>query len=251
MTVREVEFLGQKFKIHAHDHYQQHPSWYTFEDERDLREQLWRNQDLRGGTFLDCGAAFGAWTLSALAAGAHKVFAWSPQHLPGEEPEAETFHASLKLNGDWWFRGTVYRSALYDRHGYLNLGDGRFLSDGCPSPIQHLRTSPGTRTGPWTPEEGTDCLWALVQKLDDWIRLFGDVRWIKVDVEGAELEVLRGATEILKVFSPTVVVEHHNYMRFGLEGEVILLMRELGYTCVDLISKSNGDLSHGFYKKVK
>ncbi len=255
MTVKDVEILGKSFKIHAFDNYEGHPSWYTYEDEKDLRELFWKNCDLRGGTFLDCGAAFGAWSLSALALGAQRIMAWSPQWLPGEEAEAEVFVASLKLNGDWGYRSTVYRSALYDKPGYLNLGDGRYLSfkdvGDDFSPVKRPKESPGTRTAPWMPSEGTDYLWSLVQPLDSWRQIMGDVRWIKFDVEGAELEVIRGSREVLKEYSPTVIVEHHNYMKRSLEQDTITLMGELGYTCINLISKSNGDLSHGIYRKVK
>jgi FkbM family methyltransferase len=246
--IKTVQFLGKEFKIHCSENYPQHPSWYTFEDELDLRLLLWQGQDLTGGTFLDCGAAFGAWSLSALAAGAASAFAWSPQFLPGELPEAVLFENSLEENG-WLQKCIVYQSALYNREGWLNLGNQQFS----PKMQGIIPETYPIRTKPWTPEEGTEFLWKYCTALDCWSEMFSSrqIRWIKIDVEGAEHEVIQGASEILRHHSPTVVVEHHNYMIDGIELTIKTLMSYLGYKCIHMISKSNGDLSHGFYRKEK
>ncbi len=245
--IKTVSFLGREFQIECYDNYPQHPSWHTFEDENDLREIMFGcEQDLSHGTFLDCGAAFGAWTLCALSAGVRHAIAWSPQWLPGEIPECQTFARSLEHNG-WKNRASVREHGLYSKPGWLNLGNGEYSLE-CP----RWRKSPthcAGRSGPWLPDEGTDFLWKFVWPLSAH-DLPTDIRWIKIDVEGAEEHVIRGAKSVLKLNSPTVVVEHHNYMDSGIEQRCIELMQSYGYTCVSLIQKSGGDLSHGFYKKV-
>jgi FkbM family methyltransferase len=64
-------------------------------------------------------------------------------------------------------------------------------------------------------------------RLDD-IGLTG-VTAMKVDVEGAELEVLRGAWRTLRAFRPSLSVEIEERHRPGSTKAVPALLRELGY----------------------
>jgi FkbM family methyltransferase len=68
-----------------------------------------------------------------------------------------------------------------------------------------------------------------VVSLDRYVRNAGlHPRLIKVDVEGAELDVLRGARQVLREDGPTVLVEVH-----GVGGEheqaILTLLKECGY----------------------
>lgn len=69
---------------------------------------------------------------------------------------------------------------------------------------------------------------------------FQDVDFIKIDVEGFEENVLRGATETIARFGPTVIVEQKRDMaaRFDLElmGAVTFLKKQFGYHVIDEIS---------------
>jgi FkbM family methyltransferase len=70
---------------------------------------------------------------------------------------------------------------------------------------------------------------------------FSPPQLIKIDVEGAELLVLRGATQVLKAYSPTVIVE----VRRGLTMEpIVSLMGSLRYFGVELKS-AGGNADHG------
>jgi FkbM family methyltransferase len=66
--------------------------------------------------------------------------------------------------------------------------------------------------------------------LDDFVYQTGQpIQFIKMDVEGAETAVLRGAVQTLKVFHPSMVVElHHDLPQVGLHPAITLL-EELGY----------------------
>jgi FkbM family methyltransferase len=49
---------------------------------------------------------------------------------------------------------------------------------------------------------------------------------IKIDVEGAEVQVLRGGTKVLQCYKPTLIIEVH-YVETG--EQVVSLLRQIGY----------------------
>lgn len=196
MNTKSLSFRGHAFQIAYLDDYPQHPSWYSFDDESSVRDRDWKVES--GDVVLDVGAAYGSYALTALAVGASHVFAWSPQdeaalstsgHAPGML-DKDVLAQSLRLNG-WEERCTVYGTGAYDRAGWLNTTTQEF-SD---SPVHH-------------PD------WIEVDTLDNW---FSRVRpdlgsgrvWLKVDVEGAEVAVLRGATGLIGRIKPVILVENH------------------------------------------
>jgi FkbM family methyltransferase len=72
-----------------------------------------------------------------------------------------------------------------------------------------------------------------VKKLDNFVEN-GPVDFIKCDVEGAELFVLKGGLETIKKFKPIIFVEllRKWAAKFGYHPQdVVLLLRNLGYSC--------------------
>ena len=63
------------------------------------------------------------------------------------------------------------------------------------------------------------------RRLDDIYE--GVTSFMKIDVEGHELEVLKGAENTIKKFMPTILIEIHD---FGENNEVHKHLKELGYT---------------------
>ena len=115
--VQEKTFHGHTFKHVFVKNMDWDPSWWSFDDERDVRDELWAVAP--GDTIFDIGAAYGSYTLCALACGAAQVFAWSPQGHPGAAtPEAEFMRESIALNG-WSDRVRIFEDGLYsaDRVG--------------------------------------------------------------------------------------------------------------------------------------
>ena len=64
--------------------------------------------------------------------------------------------------------------------------------------------------------------------IDDLTHEFRPPALIKIDVEGLELEVLRGAADTLREHRPTVVIEAHSD---GLAGIAVARLAALGYHC--------------------
>ena len=60
---------------------------------------------------------------------------------------------------------------------------------------------------------------------------------IKVDTEGCDLDVLLGASELIKKFKPTIAVEMHWHMHFdqNKRDQLFNLLNLLGYTYTSYI----------------
>lgn len=66
--------------------------------------------------------------------------------------------------------------------------------------------------------------------LDDFVRQIGhSIQFIKMDVEGAETSVLKGAVQTLRTFHPPMIVELHNDPSQKGLHPAIPLLEELGY----------------------
>ena len=72
---------------------------------------------------------------------------------------------------------------------------------------------------------------------------------LKIDVEGFEYEVLQGAEEVLKQYSPRIIIETHSK---ELREKCHSFLSEKGYLLVDegrtVINKSGNEITNLFYK---
>jgi FkbM family methyltransferase len=72
----------------------------------------------------------------------------------------------------------------------------------------------------------------LQKKLDDFYKLDNPIQFIKIDVEGYEIEVLKGAEQIIKKYTPVMVIELNdlNLKRQNSSAkELVSYVKELGY----------------------
>ncbi len=195
---KDFDFRGNPFKVACVETYPYHPTWFTFVDESEVRNNFWHIAP--GDRVLDVGAAFGSYTLCALAAGAEMVWAWAPQGIPGAESEEETLKASLEANG-WSHKCRIFTTGVFDKSGYLHAGDQSFTEE---------------------PREGWEIL--HVEKLDDWatreIPNESRIDWMKLDVEGAEVEVIRGGSDLIQKYRPRILVENHAFKKADIESDV-------------------------------
>jgi len=223
--IKDLSFRGHPYQIECSDSPAVcHPSWFSFDDESDVRERDWGIQ--KGDVVLDVGAAYGSYTLTALAAGAEFVYAWTPQGPPGEEPERALLAKSLALNG-WTDRCEIYDSGAFDKSGWLNASTQEFHETE-PAPHGDI---------------------IRVEKLDDWAARVKPRRahWMKLDVEGAEIEVLRGARVLIGVCRPRILLENHLFKRASIADEVReILVGEHNYR--EVSTHPHHSVSHSLYE---
>jgi FkbM family methyltransferase len=74
----------------------------------------------------------------------------------------------------------------------------------------------------------------LTEKVDDILKneMLPPVRFIKIDTEGHEHAVIRGARELLLMHRPLVIFEY-GYQKGFWEPDTIRQMEEVGYICYD------------------
>lgn len=200
-----------------------HASWWSFDDEQELRDRFWKPG--KGDVVLDIGAAFGSYALPALAQGARLV-AFNPCEF-----DAALMGLNLSLNPDLERRCLMVPDGLYSETGWFDPDRCQFSA------------------GDVMPTDGHQ--WLRVTKLDDFLDArpgIPDVTWLKIDVEGAELEVLRGAEKCLRMYRPRILVENHEFFKAGISGQVrqYLESLNLGYHCAGPFQHCA--VSHSFYE---
>ncbi|MDQ3955949.1 MAG: FkbM family methyltransferase [Actinomycetota bacterium] len=70
--------------------------------------------------------------------------------------------------------------------------------------------------------------------VDEASERYGVPRLLKIDVEGAEVDVLQGATSVLKAEKPAVIVEVHS---LELEQRCARLLQSFGYDCTRTVDR--------------
>jgi FkbM family methyltransferase len=167
-----------------------------------------------GGTFLDIGANAGNFTLLAAAAVGPSGFVHAIEASP---LNAQRLRADLEANG------LTNRVALYEVGVADAIGTMRLQFAPGPSPHGMRYLDPGAAIGGEVVSITT-----VDELLPD---LHADV--VKVDVEGADLRVLRGMSKVLAAHPPKLLiveVEECLLQRFGdSTAELVAFMRQKGY----------------------
>lgn len=195
----EVKFRDRKFTICTATSAFPVRCLQSFFFEAEVRERWW---DIReGDVVVDVGAAYGSYTLPALVAGASLVVAFEPGRS-----EYFDLNTNLLING----YGSRVCLTLNVLAGAENgLEDAHYRDTQYPN---RLEARP-------------------VVTIDHLVGLCGLDRldWFKVDVEGDEAVVLRGALQSLDKFHPRVLLENHLEYAPEVEREVAALLYPLGY----------------------
>jgi FkbM family methyltransferase len=164
-----------------------------------LNEPVFKNKYWnikKGDVVLDVGACHGEYTLPALGLGAEKVIAWTPEEY------APRLRDNLQAN-DWENRCIILEKGLWNKKGFLrsNYPHMPVFSETCPEQSREEIAKY------FNPE---NLFYFEVETLDSSIAMQEKhIEWIKIDVEGAELEVLQGGEALLKKYQPTLLIENH------------------------------------------
>lgn len=194
-----------------HGHSLTLPWWMAdyYDDEETFRNAYWNVEE--GQVALDVGAAEGSYTLPALACGG-TCYAFDA-HFSGL-----TVLYELATENDFEDRCTTVDVAL---------GDGRKLS---PDLLKNMSASAySAMVAP------VNVRWSTLDAEVERLKL-KRVDWIKIDVEGNELAVLRGARQTLKQYAPRLLIEDHTDVyewcrTSDSRGKMLRLLKRDGYEC--------------------
>jgi FkbM family methyltransferase len=180
-----------------------------------------------GATFIDVGANEGVYSIFAAARVGPKGRVIAVEPSPRE---IASLRGSLALNPK--LKVSVVEAALGQANSWaeLHVLDFAHAGENALAPFASLTPDANRRAVP------TMSLDSLVQRLPD-----GKVDVVKIDVEGAELDVLRGAREVLRKQRPALLIE------IGRRGAApnaaaLSLLEEARYSVFVIDDRSGGVL---------
>lgn len=119
---------------------------------------------------------------------------------PCMESWHELCHVAADLDGESYV--VPLNLALSDHAGWVELLETE-------NPIRSGQLTSSADSLAWGPEVGRRKI--LCTTVDQLARMIGPPQFLKIDVEGHEVRVLRGATEVLRHWAPDLYVEVHNH----------------------------------------
>lgn len=210
-------FKYKDVEIIAIDHDGQTGSMNLDGDEGSVRDRHWHFNP--GDVVIDIGAAFGSYTLTALSQGA-KVTAFEPVLF-------RDLVNNIKIN-NW--KCNVINKGLWSEDGFI-------------------KTLVGISELPTFIKEKADPCWPVITLDSSVVMLEDKIDMIKIDVEAAELEVLKGGVECIKKYKPQFLIENHDFMDSELAGKVKEFLEKLGYK--EECKTPYNSVSHSFFKYEK
>ena len=160
---------------------------------------------------LDIGAQSGFYSLllSRLVGPEGMVFAFEP--LPAN---FRILEENVRLNNIQ--NVMISREAVSDHSGEIRF--------------EFPHEEPSLIAGPLIEGDDLGTFQVPSASLDDFVRQTGhSIHFIKMDVEGAETAVLKGAVHTLRTLHPPLVIELHNDQSHGKLHPAIPMLKELGY----------------------
>lgn len=188
----------------------------------------------QGDIVLDIGAAFGAYTLTALSQGAARVIAWEPG-MPNY------LRKNLEAN-HWENRCTVVGSALWSKQGFIKTAVQISVVPQYAETVSETDWKCNMEQLNSYPRQ----CYLQCGTLDSSTAMFEPyIDIIKIDVEGAELEVLKGGNNLLQKFKPDLLIENHTFIIPNIYEQCRDYLLPLGYK--EILTTQYHSVSHSFY----
>lgn len=205
-------------KVCPSEHIQQQLFWYGYYEKEAVL--TWETLIGKDHTVIDIGANAGYYTLIA-APRAKQVIAFEPSH----EIRAQ-LEGNVRRNGFENVRIESFALSNVTRQAdlFLSRADNTGMSS-----LQPPENFPGKKES------------VSVITLDEWIATqpISSLTLVKIDVEGAEWNVLSGMTGILAKYKPVLFVEVISELlaRFGHSvNDVYDLLHNLGYAAYEIVA---------------
>lgn len=218
-----IKYLKDGWRIHG----SKHPNImddFLFAMYPEVESRIRYLKNIKSGDIMvDVGACLGSWTIHAALKGAH-VHAFEMG-----EPQLRALDYNLKLN-NIRDRVTIYDVAL-------QADDTQdMLFDGVMQMHSKSKVETYVEENKDLPPPSPDSILSMEiikpvrsTTLDTWMKTqdLEHIELIKIDVEGMELEVLKGAYNTLVNFKPNCVIEIHE--QDVARSDVETFMKDLGY----------------------
>jgi FkbM family methyltransferase len=204
---------------------------------RDIRSGAWRETEIdllpyavhAGDSVLDVGANYGLYSyhLSRAVGRNGRVYAFEPVPFTAR---------SLRLIGRLLrFRNVeIIERGVSDKNGTISFTLPVQESGAIAAGQAHIAGRNDEHPGKekWARYGGTREVTCEVVRLDDFLPTGTEIDFIKMDIEGAELLALKGATSLIERCLPTVLCEINNWFLdgFGFQLDDLLgFFRARGY----------------------
>jgi FkbM family methyltransferase len=145
--------------------------------------------------------------------------------LEASPTNASRMRRNLQLNGV--STCTAIHAAVGDRNGTVEFSNSA-----------HDNANTYLRSSPYFTDQPTVIVPAV--SLDECVRTRGFrlPDFIKCDVEGAELDALKGAEGVLTEKRPLLYLETHNIHNPGVEDRCLDYLRDMGYRTIEVIDQT-------------
>lgn len=182
-------------------------------------------QNLKDGdTFVDVGANIGYFTATLPVLKRGKIKVWSFEAHPTLFRRLEDH---LRVN-KVFDNVHAFHCALGAEKGEIELFDNFHINKGAASAFNlNEGANPSSHIVP-------------LFTMDEWVEQMGCApNWIKIDVEGMEWDVLKGARKTIKKYQPVLIVEYSSFEERGKEHQENLKNGLMSMDCYDFYKLSN------------
>lgn len=231
-TYRTATRNGITYHLDISD-YQEYLIYFDLKE--DSSEPFLLHAPMKEGIFIDIGANIGQTSLNL-----SKKLGTIPHTILAFEPFPSTFNkleTNISLNSFSSIK--IFNIALGNEKKTIEM------EMSCPT------NSGGFKIAPKNSQITDDLVHVFQEKLDDYFNPNAPIQFIKIDVEGYEMEVLKGAEQTIKKYIPIMVVEVNDFNLKNQHSSAIELLhfiKNLGYNeiynlntmeCIDNSSLEN------------